>query len=292
MRGVLYSGAPVSRWFGRLVFDLATMQMPGKAVPWLYEHGYCENPEMGMIDRAKVEKNALVVEGRLLLGTERGAKVAELAAQGFPYQMSMGVEYGPSADDIKMVAPGATVEVNGRTLSGPLYVAYNATLREGSTVLLGADGNTNHELMSSLGLGDDDHGGLSMFDTLTIDELKTARPDLVNAITAAAAKEPPATIAQLKALKGADDKFILAQLEAGATLTAATAALSSTLSERLSAAERDKDLAVDAARKEADAKLEALQAKLDAALSAAGDLPVRKGPAPCLLYTSPSPRDS
>lgn len=240
-KGLLYTGNAVRTWFGLFVIDLARLKLPaeGQRIPALYGHF----GPVGYLTAARMTAAGLEVEGNLITRGDSAAamkarEIAELADAGFPWQMSAGIDM-----TVRLVDAGASVTVNGATHEGPVWVASQSRLREGSFVELGADPDTNTAVLRiAEGIHDmPDPAQLEMVDSdsITADWLKENKPEIVAAIKAeevdqssaaddAAAPVPDAgatmaaaTVAELEALPGAGAEFIVAQLKAGATLVAA-----------------------------------------------------------------------
>lgn len=301
-RGVLNTGTPVKRWYGTLLFDMGGIELPstGKSLPLLLNHGMGDTPysfastgwpNIGVLETVKLEGRNLVVTGKLL-SNETATKVKNDAADGFPWEMSMGVDI----KSIERVETGQETEVNGETVTGPVFVVRRAKLREGSIVQQGADPNTSVEMLSR---GAAPGQGVHAMDlsNLTIEQLRAQRPDL--APPAAPAAPAAATIEQLKSLPGADADFIVAQLTAKATPDAAMTSLLAQVHEKLAgieAAHAEKIAGLEKAHGEAlaavNAENERLAAENDVARKAAG-LPaaVRKPgqPAPSGLKLAGEP---
>lgn len=140
--GVAYSGDVIEgHWYwDRVVFDLSTTRAPQK-LPMLLGHdrekivGFSESVKIGA---------AIDVSGVLSGITEEGKQVAATSDEGFPWQMSVHIE----PRSIEEVKAGATVEVNGRTFTGPINVFRNNVIREISFTPTGWDSQTSAVAMS------------------------------------------------------------------------------------------------------------------------------------------------
>jgi phage head maturation protease len=132
-----YSGGEVLTWGGRMVVDLASMNVGTKRKPMLLNHdasliaGYSED--------VKIDQDGISFSGKLSRTTAAGKEVAELADEGFPWQASIGFNYGV----MEGIGEGKSVTVNGREFAGPIMVARGAKLKESSFVPLGADSDTS-----------------------------------------------------------------------------------------------------------------------------------------------------
>lgn len=139
-RMVAYTGAPMKVGFGwPVVVDLAGLTVPGQRRPILRDHdaarivGHTETIEVTAGGRR------LNVAGLISGVGDDAAEVVALAANGFPWQASIGA----SVERLEYVDRGSSVTVNGRSVSGPVYVARATTLGEVSFVPMGADANTS-----------------------------------------------------------------------------------------------------------------------------------------------------
>jgi outer membrane murein-binding lipoprotein Lpp len=134
-KGTAYGGGIISDhgMWDRVIFDLRTTKAPDR-MPVLLDHdsgqivGYTASVEVG---------ESIRVEGVVTDG-EAGRKVADQAAQGFPWQMSVRImpETIVRLDDNEMMS------VNGREVKGPASVFKDSLIREVSFCALGADRDT------------------------------------------------------------------------------------------------------------------------------------------------------
>ena len=138
--GELYSGAGV--FGGSLYVDIASMQF-APSIPLLFNHS--ADDVIGMIESVTKVTNqdgtlSLQAAGKLFVDIDDdAASIVRKAQAGMQWQMSLG---GFDYTEIEYPS-GATVSVNGRTVTGPVTVLSNAMLREGSIVALGADRETS-----------------------------------------------------------------------------------------------------------------------------------------------------
>lgn len=145
--GVAYSGGVIKNHFywGDVIFELSTISLSQQKLPILVEHARllrCGYSTELSADHA----NGLTIGG-VLLSNEDGAKVAKDSDEGFPWQMSIHIE--PSV--IMEVSPGATVEVNGQQLTGPVTVFKNSKIIEVSFTATGWDADTSATAMNRSG---------------------------------------------------------------------------------------------------------------------------------------------
>lgn len=137
--GVAYTGDMVQvHWGLPVVVDLSKIRPPSKSRPVLFNH----NPEspVGHFEPAGFTNSGrdLLVSGVLSGANETTQQIVASAANGFPWQMSIGIDAATSTE----VRAGETISVNGREFTGPVIVTGEADLKEISFVSLGADDNT------------------------------------------------------------------------------------------------------------------------------------------------------
>jgi hypothetical protein len=144
-----YTGAPmnVPGYMSPVVVDLAGMTVPNQKLPILRQH----DPERIVAHSETIDVGAqrLNVAGVVSGVGEAAAEVTDLAANGFPWQASIGA----AVNRREFVDAGQTVKVNGRNWDGPLVVARASTLREVSVVPLGADPGTSARFAAGGGAG-------------------------------------------------------------------------------------------------------------------------------------------
>jgi len=132
-----YTGGklPVSGWPHPVVVDLSGMKVRAKSIPVLIEHA---NP-LGHTNSVEINAGSIKVTG---VQSHPGQAAGEVIAAGknsFPWQVSIGA----GVQKASFVDAGETVQVNGRTHTGPLYVARQSVLKEVSFVAMGADSQTS-----------------------------------------------------------------------------------------------------------------------------------------------------
>lgn len=137
--GVAYTGDRVQvNWGLPVVVDLSKLRAPTKNRPVLFNH----NPELpvGHFEPGGLANSGrdLRIDGVLSGANDATEQIVASAGNGFPWQMSVGVDAATSTE----VRAGETIKVNGRDFTGPLIVTGEADLKEVSFVSLGADDNT------------------------------------------------------------------------------------------------------------------------------------------------------
>ena len=136
-RMLAYTGQEVDLNGERLVFDLAGVELGSESIPILRQH----DPEaiVGHSLDVSIDGEQIIVELQVCPETASGQEVLALFGDGFPWQASVGMVMS----EIERFGAGEIVEVNGRTLEGPIGVVRRAILREASFVPLGADAATS-----------------------------------------------------------------------------------------------------------------------------------------------------
>lgn len=137
-----HTGNEMQVWGYRFVIDLAGIEYR-EVMPALRQH----QPDriVGMTDGGHVDAQGLHLTGVFLTETEDSREVLALADAGFPWQASIGV----SGLEVTELAAGATAEVNGRIVTGPVDIWRKSAVREISFVALGADPETSAVSMAA-----------------------------------------------------------------------------------------------------------------------------------------------
>lgn len=142
--GVAYTGGAMNVGFGwPVVIDLQGLQSGAEQIAALKDHDHTQ-----IVGHLKADIGARQVKvNGLVSGTGPAAQeVADLSANGFPWQMSVGV--APRKMDF--IERGAAEIVNGKRVDGPAYVVRAGDLREVSFVAMGADSKTSGTVAASL----------------------------------------------------------------------------------------------------------------------------------------------
>ena len=156
---VAYNGSilPVDGWEYPVVVDLAGLRIKDKSRPVLFEHDP-DRPVGHFLSANAVNtgRELLVSEGVFSASTPEAARVIADALAGFPWQMSITarLERGPDGKWVpgclEFLDRGREAVINGRTLSGPLFVFRKSWLDEISFVVRGADDDTSVALAARL----------------------------------------------------------------------------------------------------------------------------------------------
>jgi len=142
---VARSGEPISHWYwGRVVHDLAGMQLHKPTLPCDYCHDWAD--VIGYLDEFVTESGALVCRGRItpFTDTDRASEIVAKCGAGVPYEAS--IDFGGGQNVVEEVDEGVEVEINGRKMFGPLTVFRKWNLRGVAVCPYGADMNTNSKM--------------------------------------------------------------------------------------------------------------------------------------------------
>jgi phage major head subunit gpT-like protein len=139
-----YTGGPMSvGYYGDpVVIDLKGLTAKAP-VPILMNHDL--DKIVGHADTIDVGKSTIDLSGLVSGASAESAQVTASAKDGFPWKASVGAR----PDKMEFVGEGIKTTVNGKTLTGPLYVARKSTLGEVSFVAVGADSRTSAKVAAS-----------------------------------------------------------------------------------------------------------------------------------------------
>lgn len=143
---VAYTGAAmdVSGWEHPIVLDLSGMTF-GKSIVANLDHD--ETRRVGHVTSRSVEGGELRLQGVASAATAHQAEVVNSAKNGFAWQASVEV-YPRTLED---VAAGESVDVNGKTINGPVHVVRAGKLTGFAFVSHGADENTTAAIAAQAG---------------------------------------------------------------------------------------------------------------------------------------------
>lgn len=138
-----HTGKVVSRWWGRLVLDMDGAKYRQK-LALLKDHNASE--PIGYSTKVERTKRGIEASGRMLT-SELADQVIKYSREGFPWQASlMAVPMR-----VEELEPGATADVNGGTVTGPLTIFREWEMHELTLTTLGADDNTTTEAFAAEG---------------------------------------------------------------------------------------------------------------------------------------------
>lgn len=141
---IAYSGAPVETMLGPMIVDLAGGAIPDGSMPILRNHD--EDRIVGHSESINKTSTEIIADGRLSNSTPDGIQVANTAAEGFPWQASIRF----SVRKVEEIRRGSSMQVNGRSFSGPGFIVKKWELKEASFVPLGRDSNTSATVFGSV----------------------------------------------------------------------------------------------------------------------------------------------
>jgi len=206
-----YTGAVVERWWGKLAIDVSGISAR-QQIPIFLNH---DPDKIVGFSKDTRKDTSFWVEGKFSEVTEESKKARALAAEGFPWQASIGVQ----AKKVMSLEANTTMAVNGIDVTGPAEVWLESEVFETSFVPVGADNNTgihtfsrfqekempehrqyaidhpeedhksyNRDESQTGALNNNHHKG-EHFMELTLEKLKADAPDLLSQIQTAAADE-------------------------------------------------------------------------------------------------------
>ncbi len=129
-----YTGGPmqVDNYGPPVIIDLSGLKAKAP-IPILRDHDLSR--VVGHADEVAVGGSSLKLAGIISGAGPDAAEVQAAASNGFPWKASVGAR----PDKLEFVGEGVATKVNGKTFTGPLYVARKSTLGETSFVAIGAD---------------------------------------------------------------------------------------------------------------------------------------------------------
>lgn len=131
----------VEGWDQPVVIDLAGLKL-GKVLVANLDHD--PTKRVGNFVVAN-DGRTLVASGRATAATAARDEVIQSAAAGYEWQSSLEVK----PHQVETVKAGKTVEVNGQSMTGPLYITRVGTLKGFAFVSHGADDNTTASIAAS-----------------------------------------------------------------------------------------------------------------------------------------------
>lgn len=125
-----------------VVIDLSGLKAIAP-VPILRDHDLSR--VIGHADEVEKSDSSLKLAGVISGAGPDAAEVTAAAGNGFPWKASVGAR----PDKLEFVGEGVATKVNGKTFTGPLYVARKSTLGETSFVAIGADRKATAKVAAS-----------------------------------------------------------------------------------------------------------------------------------------------
>lgn len=125
-----------------VIIDMSTLTTPDK-FPALVDHE--SDKRAGYVNEWASGNDGLSVKG-VLLSNKHGAGVAQDSDEGFPWQMSIGIDVGT----VHRVAKGDSLLVNGKMIDGEILVLRNCKINEVSFTPVGYDNTTSATAFSKV----------------------------------------------------------------------------------------------------------------------------------------------
>lgn len=180
-----YTGEVVERWWGFLAIAVDGIHAK-EQIPILLNH---DTDQIVGYSQETYKDGSFFVSGKFSEVTEEAQKTKALAAEGFPWQASIGVR--PLV--IVSLEKDGEMSVNGKTLKGPGEVWVESEVFETSFVPLGADSNTSVATFSHIQEVEAPEGAKHNPERseimITLEQLEKDAPDLLKEIQEAARKE-------------------------------------------------------------------------------------------------------
>jgi hypothetical protein len=132
-------------WTTPVVIDLGGVKMRSPNLPALRQHD--QKRVVGHITRLKADRDGIHVAGVCSGPEGEVSEVVGPARKGFPWQMSIGAD----PKRTRWVPAGESVQVNGRTVDGPVTIAEETEIGEVSFVAVGADPGTSVSIAAQYG---------------------------------------------------------------------------------------------------------------------------------------------
>ena len=139
-----YTGGPmqVNNYGPPVIIDLAGLTAKAP-LPVLRDHDMSRI--VGHADEVEIGESSIKLAGVISGAGPDATEVQAAAGNGFPWKASVGAR----PDKLEFVGEGVATKVNGKTFTGPLYVARKATLGETSFVAIGADRKATAKVAAS-----------------------------------------------------------------------------------------------------------------------------------------------
>ena len=146
------SAGIINHWYwGRIVHDMSGMTLRKPTCPIDYDH--CSWEIIGVGQKFKADNSGLQVDGQLVAlkadSEDKAYEVAMKAKMGVPYEAS--IDWRGQGIVIEELGEGATAQVNGETVSGPLTIVRKWPLRSVAVTPYGQDSDTRTEFSDKSG---------------------------------------------------------------------------------------------------------------------------------------------
>jgi hypothetical protein len=193
--GVPYSGDAIvgHAYWDKVIFDLSSTRA-SQSLSALFNHD--PTVIVGRTDSVNIGSDIRVAG--VIYGDDDGKRIT--GKPGHPWEMSVYIRPGR----VDEVAAGQSVEVNGRTFTGPGHIFRNAVIREVSFCALGADSNTRATVFGhgdSVALEFNEGGKTTMPENTPNPELEQLRAQVATLTAENASLKERAKAARTSAVK-------------------------------------------------------------------------------------------
>lgn len=202
-----YTGGPMNPggWYRAepIVVDLAGMKIPSQKLPIDKDHGTLVGHSTSI--EMTPGQTKLKCKGVLSgydeesddIEAQAARRIVRMSKNEFPYQASIDAQ----VTKLERIEAGEKCNVNGQSLTGPLYVARASTLRGVAILAAGADGNTETKIAAKIGsapMNPEFRAWLKASGDYTDAEIDALKPKQVTLMQAAWEKStaPPPPVAQ------------------------------------------------------------------------------------------------
>ena len=129
----LYNGGVLRQWFGRVVVDIAGMRLREPQVRIMADHYH----PVGFATQIDSGSGRVKIAGEIIRDPDDtlAMQIINKAAAGFIWEASIGARMLR----VEMLSEDETAVVNGQEVVGPLRIARESELMEGSVVVFGED---------------------------------------------------------------------------------------------------------------------------------------------------------
>lgn len=215
-----YTGGAMQVGFGYpVVVDLAGTSVPRQDLPILRQHD--GERIVGHTTAIEVTARKIKASGVMSGTGEAAAEVQSLAANGFPWQASIGAR----VLQMELVERGQSVKVNGQNFSGPISVARKTVLGEISFVPMGADSATSATVSATATSGANMEPKTTGAAETTTVAVQAAHTPPAPAFDATAYRQQVAAeVARVGAIQAAAAKYSVAADKVTEAITAGTCA--------------------------------------------------------------------
>jgi hypothetical protein len=143
---VAYTGGQLEleNWDHPVVVDLSGLSGTDKSRPVLRDHD--QGKIVGHTTTIQNDGRKIAVQGVISGHNAHAEEVVGSGKDKFPWQVSIGAKVVKK----QFVPEGRSIQVNGQTFNGPIYVARQTVLGEVSFVALGADDNTSARIAARI----------------------------------------------------------------------------------------------------------------------------------------------